>query len=94
MNVYEVNAWTRTVEIITNRVNIINQMLGYGVDGSLDNPCQLDMRRGRYLVTYFGVEFASYGVYDQRETDAALLRLDALNDGIWYMLRHGAHITT
>lgn len=89
MTIYEINAWTKVVDLIVNRITIINQMMGYGIDGCLDNPMQRKMRGGRYVVTWYGVEFASYGVYDQCETEQALNRLDALNDGIWFMKRGG-----
>lgn len=86
-DVYEMSAFSRVVDVISNRVRIINQMMGFGVDGCHENPCRIRMRHGRYRVTWCGEEFASFALWDLDGADSALERVEGLNDGLWYALR-------
>ena len=87
MDYENVCSWTNTFDLITNRISIINQTLGARYDAAMDNPCVLVSKRGNYQVNVCGVCFASFSSYDLLETYDALQRLDALSDGLWYLMR-------
>lgn len=80
-------AWTKNFDLITNRISIINQTLGARYDAALDNPCVLVTKRGNYQINVCGVRFAGFRSYDMQSTIDALKRLDALSDGLWYLMR-------
>lgn len=89
MTYEEVRNWTDKHNIIVNRVKVINQILGARYENACDNPCAIEYRRGRYRVLFFGVCLAEYGIYQVESVEMALLRLDAVNDALWYMSRVG-----
>ena len=82
-----VTEWTDIYNLIVNRVSVINQQLGYGVDGLLCNPIRLVANMGNYTVLVGGVEYATFRVYDLKTTSIAFDRIDSLNDGLWYLFR-------
>ena len=87
MDYENVCAWTKKFDLIINRISIINQTLGARYDAALDNPCVLVSKRGNYQVNVCGVRFACFRSYDLQSTVDALKRLDALSDGLWYLMR-------
>lgn len=87
MSVYDMDHWCRTLDVVSNRVDIINQMLGYGVPGLSENPCKLVYDHGKYKVNIRDAELCEFALYDQREIDAALCKVDGANDMVWYALR-------
>ena len=89
MGYADVVDWTRLVDIIENRVSIINQIMGARYDSCLDNPCILRYRRGEYVCTYCGETYATWHVYDLDTTRRAFERIDALSDALWLAFRTG-----
>lgn len=85
----DVCEWTRLYDLIENRVSVINQMLGARYDRCLENPCLVKYRRGEYSCLICGIEFCAWRIYDLDTTRRAMDRLEALNDGIWYLVRSG-----
>lgn len=89
MDYATVQDWTNLYELISNRVSVINQVLGARYDGLLTNPLQLHYHRGSYTCKVCGAEFASFRIYDLPSTSYAYDRLQGLNDGIWFLNRSG-----
>ena len=89
MNYHEVSQWVKMLDLVTNRVSVINQMLGARYDGCLENPCRLCYERGSYSCMICGECYASFPNYDMDATSAALSRLSDLNDGLWLLKRSG-----
>lgn len=87
MSYDDVCAWTKTFDLITNRISIVNQTLGARYDNSPDNPCSLVSNRGRYEIRLCGVTFDTFAAYDYDAISKALNRVDALADGLWYIMR-------
>lgn len=81
--------WTKIFDLITNKVKMVNHMLGGTYDGSLSNPCTLRMKRGRYKVMLGDAEYASFGVYDVPSAETACERMACLVDGLWLVRRGG-----
>lgn len=88
LSVDQMSAFSRTVNLIRNRVKVINGILGYGCWGP-KVPCIYLHVHGTHQVTFCGAVYARFGPYDQRGADSALARLDALLDGLWYALGGG-----
>lgn len=88
MTVDEMSAFSRTIGLIRNRVNVVNQVLGYGCYGRAV-PCVYVHAHGSHVVSFCGAEYARFGPYDQQGADMALSRLDALFDALWYGIGAG-----
>lgn len=86
-NMGEIAAFGKTLEVIENRIKVINQMLGYGCVGSLENPLRMRLCRGRYRIDLCGDEFQSFAVWDCVNAEKALNMLEGLNEGIWLLKR-------
>lgn len=84
MNVYDMDHWCRCLDLMQNRVDVINQMLGYGVPGLVSNPCRLRYEHGTYRVYVSDCVLCEFGLYEQGEIDAALRTVDGANDMVWY----------
>lgn len=91
MEYHEVSNWVRLLELVRNRVSVINQMLGARLDGCVDNPCRITYRSGRYTCTICGEKFVTFTIYDIEETSDALSSLSVLNDGLWLLRRSGRY---
>lgn len=89
MDYGEVKEWVRTQDVIENRVSIINQVLGACYDGCMENPLLMSYRRGSYVLTVCGAEFARWQIYDMESTGAALDCVQALKRGLWLLKRSG-----
>lgn len=82
-------AWSKTYNLIVNKVKLINHMLGGTYDGCSTNPCRLKMRRGRYRVLLGDAEYVSFRVYDVSSADAACECMASLVKGLWLVRRGG-----
>lgn len=76
-------------DVVTNRVSVINQILGCKYDFQIDNPLLISSRRGRVSVTVYGAEFASSRMSDSDGLKAMLYVLDSLKAGLWLLSRGG-----
>lgn len=85
----DVSRWTDKIDLIINRVSILNQILGMRYDGLTTNPCQFSYVRGRYVLSICGESYAHVMLYDVASADAAIVMLDALADGLWLLRRSG-----
>lgn len=81
--------WTDTMDLITNRVDIVNRTLDAQYCGYRSAPCVVTFRKGVYFCTLCGSLFASWHIYNVVETNTALERLDTLSNGLWYLMRSG-----
>lgn len=75
-------AWTRTFDLLANRVSIINQILGA-------NVVWVSYKRGLYVCTVCGAKLCDFRIYDLPSIDAAFASVDALSDGLWLLNRSG-----
>lgn len=89
MSIDEINAFGRALEVIDNRLKVLNQMLGYTRVGAADNPVRLRVARGCYMVEIEGEELDSFGIWDLEEAERVIGRLSAINDGMWLTMRQG-----
>lgn len=88
MTVDEMSAFNKTLTLISNRVKVVNQVLGYGCYGR-GVPCRYTYVHGTHEVNFCGSVFSRFGPYDQKGADLALTRLDALFDTLWYGIGAG-----
>lgn len=89
MDYQSIHIWLKTLNIIKNRVQVINQMLGVRYRGMVGSPCVLRLKNGLYTMYWCGEEFCSWRLYVQSEIESALVRVDALNDCVWLANRSG-----
>ena len=94
MKYHDVSYWVKLLDLVTNRVKVINQMLGARYDGCLENPCRLVHDRGSYSCMICGECYATFTIYDIDATKEALSRISSLNDGIWLLKRSGRLLFT
>lgn len=83
--------FTKVYDLISNRIGIINEVLGRPLHHSHDNPMRLDYTQGRYSVTFDGSRIADFGVYDLDGASSALAVLDAWQDCLW-RCKVGCHV--
>lgn len=81
--------WSKTHDLIANRVAIVNQMHGCRYDNCVGNPCVLRHLGGLYEVRYCDTVVASYALYDLNTANKALGTVDKLNDVLWNGRREG-----
>jgi hypothetical protein len=84
-----VTDWTNLTDLITNRANVINQMLGARFDGSPENPLQVRHSKGTYKIYVCGEVLCAWTVYDLDKTKKAYESLESVNDAIWLLSRSG-----
>ena len=90
MSYYDtVYKWSNLVDLITNRVDIINKTLDADYCGYRCAPCVIKYRRGVYVCEVCGARFASWRVYDVDSAQDAFDKIDSLADGLWYLMRSG-----
>lgn len=94
MTYYDVCRWTDLHDLIVNRVNVINQMLGARYDNSADNALRVILCKGIYSLYICGALFATWHVYDLDETCNALERINAVNDAVWFFNKSGRLLIT
>lgn len=89
MKYEHVYVWTKCFDLVSNRIKMLNHMLGGSYDGCMSNPVRLVMKRGRYSVMLWDDELATFRVYDLDSTQHAFERLDFATDVIWQIRRRG-----
>lgn len=82
-------AWTKTHDLIRNRMQVLNQILGCRYDESPDNPARLEYYRGCYHVEFCDVTIAEWRIYDIQSVQTAFERLDAMSSAFWHARRAG-----
>lgn len=87
MNIDLVNRFAKQIDLIQNRIKVINQMLGCRLVGSSDSHMRLTLRRGVYMLDLCGEEFASVRAYDVDGATKVLDMIEGLNEGLWLTLR-------
>lgn len=85
MSVENIARFGYDLRVLDNRIDIVNQMLGYGVGGSIGNPLVLRLSKGMYTIMVGDCEFLSFRIYDCDGAERAIERMEGLNDGIWYL---------
>lgn len=85
----DVCAWSQDFDVITNRIAVINQVLGSKCEGLSSNPCKLAYKSGRYYVSICDSPFIDFGIYDSSESKIASDCLDRVFDAIWLLNRSG-----
>lgn len=81
--------YTKAFDLLQNRIEVINQLLGYGRRGCLENPCRLRYRRGTYSVEIYGEVLNQFQPFDFPTCELALKRLDAVSSSVWQLGRNG-----
>lgn len=81
--------WTQTLDMLANRIGIINQLLGCKYCHGSDSICKLVYSKGEYLVTFDGATIAAFGIYDNAGLSDASVTLNAWSDAIWHVGRIG-----
>lgn len=89
VNYSDMLGYTRSFDLLQNRIEVINQLLGYGLRGSLENPCRLRYRCGTYSVEIYGEILNQFKPFDFPTCDLAVKRLDAVSSSIWQLGRNG-----
>lgn len=81
------------MDVILNRVSIINQILGCKYDYALDNPLVVSARKGRVTVEISHATFSAEKYSDADGLRHMLENLDVLKFALWLMVRGGMKIT-
>lgn len=81
----EMQRFTDDFELVYNRIDIINQLLGVG----FQHPCRLVYHKGRYSCMFMDYFVCDFGVYDVPGCSAALAKLDTWHDLVWQLSRSG-----
>ena len=89
LSCYDFEFWANRVDLLTNRVLRVSEMLGARYDGASGSACTLAYSRGRYHIWLCGELYFSFVIYDFEALDCAISRLDSLNDGLWLLRRSG-----
>lgn len=89
MTYEDVDAWVRMFDLISNRVGIINQILGARYAHGSNSPLRLQHRRGVYSLTVCGEVFATFGLYDVDSAKSALDGIQSFEQGLWLLNRTG-----
>lgn len=92
-NVYTYEQTARLVDVISNRVSVINQILGCRYDFAWSNPVTVVARRGRLKVKIFGVTFKTARLCDSDQLDDVVVALDLLKSALWLMSRGGVEFS-
>lgn len=87
MNIDIVNRFAKQLELLQNRIKIINQMLGCRLVGSSDSHMRITLRRGVYRIDLCGEEYATIKAYDVEGASKVLDMIEGLNEGLWLTLR-------
>ena len=89
MTIYQISEYGKLLEVVDNRIKVINYMLGYSRVGARDNPMRLVYDRGKYMVKLNDCEIVDFDIYDIDGIKRAIDKLDGMNDGIWCALGEG-----
>lgn len=89
MNIEETNAYGKMLRLLDNRIQIINDMLGFTRHGCLSNPMRLVSDGSMRYVMLDCCEVARFKMYEFAELEKVIERVDGMNDGIWFALRQG-----
>lgn len=89
VSVDDVARFGKTLELIENRLKVINQEVGYGIVNAVGNPLRLSLRKGRYSIDLCGEEFQSFGIWDCESAECAYTAIEGLNNGLWLLMRGG-----
>lgn len=85
----EMVLFAKNIDLLKNRVGIINEILGLPYHHASTNPVRLFLRRGRYVFEVCGSEVACFGSYDADGVSAALSYAESVSDALWHLRRGG-----
>lgn len=89
IDVYALSRWSDMVDLLCNRVAIVNQLHGCRYDHSPENPMRVNCRRGDYVVSYRDAEVASFSTYDFESLSSSLSVVGAWSSCVWQLSRAG-----
>lgn len=81
--------WSRLCDLVSNRVGIVNQVLGCRYAHSLDNPMVIRRVEKSYEIVFKGEAIASYGIWDVEGIRAAYGIVDHWSECVWQLARAG-----
>ena len=82
------------MDVILNRVSIINQILGCKYDYAWDNPLVVASGKGRVTVKISHAIFSAAKCSDAECLRSMLANLDVLKTALWLMSRAGMKISS
>ena len=82
------------MDVILNRVSIINQILGCKYDYAWNNPLVVSSRKGRVTVEISHAIFSAGRNSDAEGLRHMLENLDVLKSALWLMTRGGMKISS
>lgn len=82
------------MDVILNRVSIINQILGCKYDFAWDNPLCVVSRKGHVTIEISHATFSAERCSDANGLRRMLENLDVLKSALWLMARGGMKITS
>lgn len=85
MTAQEVSRFGKSLDLIQNRLKVLNQTLGYGLEGDRGNPFRMKFCKGYYFVFLDDDELYRVRIYDYEEAERCVDRLTGLFDGMWLM---------
>lgn len=85
----DVTRWSQSLDLLMNRVGILNQILGCKYDQAPDNPLRLVCVRRSYVCEVCGCAFVRFRLYDIDGLESAISALDSFVEGLWLLNRTG-----
>lgn len=89
----EMLLWSRRFDLVSNRVQIVNQLLGCRYDFSPTNPMRLVRTVSGYDVTFDGEVLASFRIWDLADIDDAIGVVEQWSSCVWRLGRYGVLAT-
>lgn len=77
-------AWQKCINLVNNRVKVINDMY---LAKNGEELAGLDYRRGYYRLKFAGAEVCKAKVYDLEQAKLLLAFSDGLKSGCWHLRR-------
>lgn len=81
--------WSRLSDLVSNRVGMVNQLLGCHYAHSLDNPMVVRRVEKSYEILFKENCIAAYGVWDLDGIRAAYEVVNRWSDCVWHLARDG-----
>lgn len=85
----EMCTFSRFYNLLVNRVDCCNQLLGCRYRNSSENDVRITYKKGCYSVTAYDAEIAAFRVWDLDGVLKSYAYVDSWADCLWHLSRKG-----
>ena len=89
MTIEDMNNWNRDLDLMYNRIAMVNRIHGHSYGWGVGAPLSMSYRLGWYRCTYFGDMLCQWRGYDAGSLSRAYAIVDALANALWLVARAG-----